>query len=587
MNSSSKIEISKSSLLSLKAEILRKQQEVNRAKLQTKLQQSQTPLRQKNKNNSSNEQNESHNKGIEDRQLRDEIEDEGMLQKSRKMLESKARLYNRLVKGPNDLTEDEIEMNKRYLVQFDRKTREEETKESSDDEHFSDEYEPASNPDEEWVEYTDCLGRTRKCLRKDLEYLKEKDFELSKTLDSDGSKIDKEAPTWVIDTQGTKCTEKISENQNEPDVSVTENSELLSSDMRRELMRQEWEKKEQELLNKTDVHYQDVLFNEARTHGVGYYAFSQDEEERAKQQKELRKLREETAQQQKSNAEQKQLREKQLAARLKAARNRKRARMGLSPEEDEPEVPAPVPEVQENKIDKQKAAEKAAEEKVREEKRKRQIRPWDIGKEGVKKHYEYSQEEWVDKKREERPKEFAPPSAFRPEPRQRVSENEDGEEPDRSLFFTTKKSKKHTKSDTSKADFYLDTSVPPPDFKQKTNSSINPYKRDDNETFGPYNVSQPFESVPIVDECIDFDDEQQRQETEESEVDDDVQFENKRKGAEIAPPSTFEYYGPSSSKSKKVDASVSLEESIAAGLKFLRDQVEKKEKSAEKRNLDY
>lgn len=68
----------------------------------------------------------------------------------RKMLESKARLYNRLVKGPDHLTEDEIEMNKRYLVQFDRKTREEETKESSDDEHFSDEYEPANTPDNEW-----------------------------------------------------------------------------------------------------------------------------------------------------------------------------------------------------------------------------------------------------------------------------------------------------------------------------------------------------------------------------------------------------------------------------------------------------
>lgn len=111
------------------------------------------------------------------------------------------------------------------------------------------------------VEYTDCLGRTRKCLRKDLEYLKEKDFELSKTLDSDGRKIDKDASKWVVDTQGTKPVENSIENQSEPDISVTEKSELLSSDMRRELMRQEWEKKEQELLNKTDVHYQDVLFN--------------------------------------------------------------------------------------------------------------------------------------------------------------------------------------------------------------------------------------------------------------------------------------------------------------------------------------
>lgn len=65
------------------------------------------------------------------------------------MLESKARLYDRLVQGPSNLTEEEIDMNKHYLVQFDRKDKND-RKHSSDEEHFSDEYEPASNPDEEW-----------------------------------------------------------------------------------------------------------------------------------------------------------------------------------------------------------------------------------------------------------------------------------------------------------------------------------------------------------------------------------------------------------------------------------------------------
>lgn len=76
------------------------------------------------------------------------------------------------------------------------------------------------------------------------------------------------------------------------------------------------------------------MFVEARSHGVGYYSFSKDEEERSKQQANLNKLREETAKQQQMTSEMKKLREKQLAARLKAARNRKRARMGVPPEPD-------------------------------------------------------------------------------------------------------------------------------------------------------------------------------------------------------------------------------------------------------------
>lgn len=67
---------------------------------------------------------------------------------------------------------------------------------------------------------------------------------------------------------------------------------------------------------------------------MGYYAFSKDEEERAKQQEALKKLRIETQQQQKKAQDLKALREKQLAARMKAAKNRKRARLGLPPEED-------------------------------------------------------------------------------------------------------------------------------------------------------------------------------------------------------------------------------------------------------------
>lgn len=72
---------------------------------------------------------------------------------------------------------------------------------------------------------------------------------------------------------------------------------------------------------------------EARTHGVGYYQFSKAEEVRKRQQEALKNLRKETEEQQRRAQELKQLREKQLKARVRAAKNRKRARMGLPPEE--------------------------------------------------------------------------------------------------------------------------------------------------------------------------------------------------------------------------------------------------------------
>lgn len=77
-----------------------------------------------------------------------------------------------------------------------------------------------------------------------------------------------------------------------------------------------------------------TCFSEARTHGVGYYGFSKNENERLRQQEALKQLREETEQKQKRAQELKMLRDAQLAARIKAAKERRRARLGLPPEEE-------------------------------------------------------------------------------------------------------------------------------------------------------------------------------------------------------------------------------------------------------------
>ena len=47
-------------------------------------------------------------------------------------------------------------------------------------------------------------------------------------------------------------------------------------------------------MQKGDVHYQDVQFDEVRDLGTGYFAFSRSENEREKQKEELTDIREET-----------------------------------------------------------------------------------------------------------------------------------------------------------------------------------------------------------------------------------------------------------------------------------------------------
>lgn len=81
------------------------------------------------------------------------------------------------------------------------------------------------------------------------------------------------------------------------------------------------------------IHF--VFCVEARTHGVGYYSFSQDESERTVQQEALKKLREETEKNQKVALSVKERRDQLMKQRVAAAKRRKRLRMGLPPDEDE------------------------------------------------------------------------------------------------------------------------------------------------------------------------------------------------------------------------------------------------------------
>ncbi|XP_023233696.1 coiled-coil domain-containing protein 174-like [Centruroides sculpturatus] len=308
----------------------------------------------------------------------------------RTVLEKKAKIYESLTDGnvPND------EVKELYLVDFQRKVLDQKklgkpkevekksisspkpntnvNEEKKEDIDFDDtsshsldkDDSEAPNPDEEWVDYTDSLGRSRRCLRKDLPDLLEMDKQLKKT-----NKIVPEEDQSVV-------------NQ--------ESSENISSDL-------------PEVETPAEpVHYQTVQNNEIRSHGVGYYSFSTEEEERKAQLENLNQLREQTVKQRSARERLKEKRKAILKARLDKVKKRKNIEVeesneSMSDEEFDPLKP-PV------------------QEEVKEEKPETspKVRPWDVGKvfNTQKQKYKYTQESWIEERRTDRIKEFAPPTSY-------------------------------------------------------------------------------------------------------------------------------------------------------------------------------
>ncbi|XP_011498262.1 PREDICTED: coiled-coil domain-containing protein 174 [Ceratosolen solmsi marchali] len=303
MNAESKINVHYSSLVGLKAELLRKQSEVEAAK--KGFENIKLISKAKIKDKASNEKRKA--RKFEDNEETEEAEDSEdakTLQKSKLMLQAKSRLYDTLSKTHTNL-------NPNFLVDFQNKSDDTnylETERKTLDNDCKSDY----DSDGEWVEYTDCFGRTRKCLPEDLPKMQEKDDFIRKKIND--------------------------KPQEETGRSMYIDDKLPNKEPELEMMRKKWEEQTEKLSNKVNIHYEDVLFDEARTHGVGYYAFSQDEEERAKQQENLSKLRKETEEKQQENQEIRNIKDKLQQNRLRAARLRQRMRLGLSDKEAEEEI---------------------------------------------------------------------------------------------------------------------------------------------------------------------------------------------------------------------------------------------------------
>uniref|UniRef100_A0A182PRU3 CCDC174 alpha/beta GRSR domain-containing protein n=1 Tax=Anopheles epiroticus TaxID=199890 RepID=A0A182PRU3_9DIPT len=180
-----KIEIDKSSLLSLKAELLRKQEEVGKAKASTSIDDFVPKKVPKAEKNASTARKERREKKDNSKPIVTELEDSSQLARSKQMLKAKAKYYDRMLAAGGSLNSDE-----NSLVMFNKKKQdtkpayysssEPSTDESSADSESSDS--EGVEDGDKWVEYTDFLGRTRKCLKKDLKECLTRDRELAKSM---------------------------------------------------------------------------------------------------------------------------------------------------------------------------------------------------------------------------------------------------------------------------------------------------------------------------------------------------------------------------------------------------------------------
>lgn len=288
-----------SSYLSLKAELLRKKQDVQRASatsasssaILNDLQSTSSSLKLKPTtdldievaNPKKKKKNETTVSAPAPTAASLSREDEIAFAKSRAILEAKAKLYEEIMSNSDKrlLAEDDEadeDNDKSFLVDFERKIYE-------------------TNQTNNKIEYTDSFGRTRLVTPEEYEGLKA--------------------------SERRKSPEKISTNSSENEIERVER-------LHRQQMRSKWEAEMEELRNKTHVHYQDLLFDEKREHGVGFYKFSTDDQRRAEQMTTLNELRTNTKIEQSKFLNEKDKRQSSMADRLNQIRLRKAKEMGIN-----------------------------------------------------------------------------------------------------------------------------------------------------------------------------------------------------------------------------------------------------------------
>ncbi|XP_032370288.1 coiled-coil domain-containing protein 174 isoform X1 [Etheostoma spectabile] len=454
-------DVTASSLVDLKAELYRKQEQFKQEKLGHE--NTGAGLTSKSKLKKPNVWSKQ-NAGVSARAEKDAEqlnEEQCSLDTSKRRLEEKAKLYEQMTKG--DFPDEETEG--LFLVDFTQKIidkkretlAQKETERENEERENSSPVPPPQNPDEEWVDYVDALGRSRRCMKKDLPGFKKMDQDLH--------------------GKGKASADKT----------------LLSEDMRRELQRQEWEREEEEAMKRPigPIHYEDIRGQEARDLGVGYFAFAQDEEQRRKQRETLDMLRDQTTDQRTKREQLKDKRQVILQARLSKVRQRKMKKAKLDGTEDEQKVednevpggedkgeligPCPPPE-DSLEVSTLKKVEVEIQERKDTKPGVPHVREWDRGK-------EFMFSEWTTRRREERESEFAPPSAyFNEEKRARLGRN------------NTQKNKPKMSFKWTKSPERISESKEEPQFEPKTAASPPQPQQNPPPPSHPQNSSQSFPS---------------------------------------------------------------------------------------------
>ncbi|ELT91100.1 hypothetical protein CAPTEDRAFT_181155 [Capitella teleta] len=384
-------------LVDLKAELARKQAQFNQQKLHAK-----DGVRKKAPTEKKPPKWVKQNAGVADRAKRDMesvASEDNSIEKSRRALEAKAKMYDQLMnKIPDENDEEDGES--LYLVDFQKKSnlrrkedeekerrRKEKEEEEAEEKLLKEKIPEPEDSDEQWVDYVDSFGRSRRCMKRDLPKLVAMDEDLT----------------------GKKKPE-VSNSQKEY------SRDLMSADMIREEQRKKWEQEELDAIN-GPLHYSNVRFDEIRSHGTGFFQFGKTEEERGEQMKSLHNLREQTL----SLREKKeQLKAKRLAAvqaRLAKVKQRKMVQEG-----------APLPESLVEDLDPMNMKpkeEEPVEMLVRDEALRQDAptRDWDRGKKVIDLDTDY-----VSKRRQERDNEFAPPSFYYDRPNRNNYREEEEEE---------------------------------------------------------------------------------------------------------------------------------------------------------------
>lgn len=215
---------------------------------------------------------------------------------------------------------------------------------------------------------------------------------------------------------------------------------------------------------------------------------------------------------------------------------------------------------------------KEEEEKERQKLREAYVREWDLGKEGVedkiKKFREMTQEEYVEQQRDKRIDEFAPPKASSSKSIYMFDERGQKLDSRERKTWSDVRPKAATPPPPDIGDLneqgglYFSTKKQEPSSSVANNRPVSPPPITGKKEVKYKNFVRPQEPTPIVNELSDDEIEVERQEPRRET--------NQMSGAEVAPPPTYDYYGPVPKKQKfDTPFESDIREAYAQGAKSL------------------